>query len=124
MSGVRILSDVQLDRMADMRERGMSYGAIADWFTRNGTPVNHKTICWQCLRLGVLSPSGPHSNTGIKVPNSNGRPFTREEDRALLEMEAEGFTKAEMARKLGRPHNSVAGRLLTLARYAAMAEAA
>jgi hypothetical protein len=50
------------------------------------------------------------------------RRFTAEEDALLLQMEANGARYCEMCRALGRRHNSIIGRLATLARRDARAE--
>jgi hypothetical protein len=44
------------------------------------------------------------------------RGFTDQEDRRLLELEAQGLTYTQMAQRLGRKQNSIRGRLYTLAR--------
>lgn len=123
MSGARILSDEQIERMAEMRERGLTCGDIAAYFTRNGTPVSDRTIRWQCLRVGAYKPGGPHKLTG-RHAWGKGRPFTRQEDAKLLAMRKGGKRIYEISKELGRPHNSIIGRLLTLAMYDAQQDAA
>jgi len=120
MPGKRILSDDQLDRMAEMRERGLSYAQIAAQFTSEGTAIKPVTIRWQCLRLGAFPPGKTHPNVGVPC-SPRGRPFTPEEDALLLEMDRAGYRRAEIARTLKRKHNSVVGRFYTLARIDAQA---
>jgi len=40
----RKLTPTQEARVVDMRDRGMSWSAIASWFTRNGTPVSWEVV--------------------------------------------------------------------------------
>jgi hypothetical protein len=40
----RILNAEQAQRVVAMRDRGMSWAAIAAWFTRNGTPVSYQAV--------------------------------------------------------------------------------
>lgn len=39
----RKLTDEQARRVREMRDRGLSWPAIASWFTRNGTPIAWQT---------------------------------------------------------------------------------
>ncbi|MBO9380295.1 hypothetical protein GG804_26370 [Sphingomonas histidinilytica] len=126
--GRRILSDAQIEKMAELRERGWSFHRIAAWFTENGTPISAGAINWQCLRVGADAPPrfwGPSP----KMPRSyqrNGRAvraFTSEEDARLLELERSGVNYAEISRRMNRPPNSIRGRLYTLARIEAREEA-
>lgn len=120
MGGRRILSDAQLDDMADWREAGMTYAAIASRFIAAGTPVTASTIAWQCLRLGVISPR--YTQASVGRPASIGRPFTADEDAQMLALAAQGLSRAAIGRALGRRANSIAGRLYTLARIETVAE--
>ena len=52
------------------------------------------------------------------------RRFTEKEDALLLELEAQNLNYSEIARRLDRRRNSIVGRLATLARREARAEAA
>jgi hypothetical protein len=41
----RRLSQEQAQRVVRMKnERGLTWGAIAHWFTRNGTPVSYQAV--------------------------------------------------------------------------------
>lgn len=121
MRGRRILSDAQIDQMADMREDGATYAAIAAHFTAAGTAISWQTIAWQCLRLGIIAPNWTQDSVG-GGSWGRGRSYTPEEDQQLLELEAQGLSRAAMAKALGRRPNSIAARLYTLARRDAVAE--
>lgn len=127
--GRRILSDAQIDEMAELRERGWSIARIARHFTARGTVVSAGSISWQCLRVGADLPaerrkSGYSRSVTIVRGGSPVRSFTEDEDRRLLELEARGASRSEMASALGRRNNSIRGRLYTLARRDARAEEA
>jgi hypothetical protein len=124
VSGRRILSDDQLDRMAELREEGWSYARIADHFTKAGTVIHHATIRWQCLRLGAIPPRTPPVNLGKKTAGSKGRAFTEAEDATILRMRGEGAGVVAIGRAIGRPYNSITGRLFTIAYHEAYAEGA
>lgn len=116
-----ILSDAQLEEMANLREAGMTHKAIADHFTRAGTPIKPGAIAWQCLRLGVV----PHSYTSATLGRdcgAQGRPFTAEEDARLLDLAAQGESRQAIARAIGRKASSITARIYTLARRDAIAE--
>lgn len=101
------LSDEQLERMAEKRERGLSHAAIARIFTAQGTPVLGKSIAWQCLRLGVV-PLGEQRRGGR--PSS----FTAAEDARVLFLAGQGLSGREIARRMGRTHGAVLTRLRRL----------
>lgn len=116
----RILSDAQLDEMAELREEGMSHKAIAGHFTKSGTPITASAIAYQCLRLGVV-PATARATLGGSC-GAQGRPFTAEEDARLLDLAGQGVGRQAIARTLGRAPNSVTARLYTLARRDTIAE--
>ena len=123
MSGRRLLTDAQIEEMAEMREAGKTYQAIGDHFG-----VAAKTIRWQCLRVGADSPSGhqikPSSLPMVMMRAGRVfRRFTPDEDARLREMREAGAKTSSIARELGRKPNSVLGRLMTLAMHDARAEA-
>lgn len=126
-SGVRILSDEQIEEMAFMREEGVSLVAIAAHFTKTGTPISDRALHWQCLRVGADSP--PEKWSKLFQPTKqyfrNGhlvRPFTPEDDALLLALDLQGFNQSVMARRLSRKPNTIKGRLMTLARRDARRE--
>ena len=49
----RKLSDDQAKRVKDMRERGMTYPAIARWFTNNRVPISWQTARRACQRADL-----------------------------------------------------------------------
>ena len=113
----RKYTDEQLDEAARLREAGMSINAIGK---RLG--MSPGSVSWHCLKLGADSPT-----TATNVPDYSGpmimrrgdhlvKRFTPEEDARLLQMDIDGERVCDMARAIGRPANSVRGRLMTLAR--------
>lgn len=45
-----VLTGSKAERAADMRRRGMTYPAIARWFSCNGTPVSWQAVKNACDR--------------------------------------------------------------------------
>lgn len=121
MAGRRILSDEQLDEMAELREAGRSYDWIAAHFTRAGTTIASGTIAWQCLRLGIIAPQYTQASVGRTNPG-RGKPFTPAEDEQLIALSSQGMSRRQIARTLDRRTNSVVARLYTLARRETIAE--
>lgn len=79
-------------------------------------------ISWHCLINGVERFDGakgyPPSTTGRDY-NRNGRPvraYTPDEDTTLLEMAKSGIGYGVIAKRIGRRHSSIQGRLAILAR--------
>lgn len=114
------LTDREIDTIIEMRERGASYAVIGRKLGRS-----EKAVSWHCLRLGVDPPEPPplrpdwHLRCPVAVRgNHRVRAFTPDEDRRLLEMEAQGLGYSEIGRALGRKPNSVKGRVMTLTRRA------
>lgn len=119
------LNDEQKALIADLREKGLSYGVIGQRLN-----LSEGAISWYCLVGGIESP-----NTRRRVPPTlkyrsyvrNGREvitFTADDDAQLLVLEGEGKTYSEIGKIMGRMPNSVRGRLATLARHEARKEAA
>lgn len=122
--GKPIINEEKLEKIAEMRERGVSCAAIGKTIGMSRGAVN-----WHCLKEGI-EPPNPQDlkahNPGpavVKRGNHVVRRFTEEEDQRLLAMEAQGLKRCEMARALGRKGNSITGRLMTLARRDERAEA-
>lgn len=119
------LTDAERERIVALREeKGWTYAAIAAELG-----ISCGAVQWVCLRAGADSPVGnpklspvPTRAKRIRRGGHVVRPFTAGEDAQLLDLEARGKGVTEIARILGRRHNSVAGRLATLARRAARAE--
>lgn len=118
------LSEDELERVAALRERGLSYGQIA-----RKIGCSEGSVGWALLKLGIdihqdkpLKPV-PVSAAPIKRGKHLVRPFTQDEDARLLALEATGMKTHAIARSLGRRNNSVIGRMRTLARRQAREEA-
>ncbi len=109
------LSGDQISTMAELRERGWSYGRLATKFN-----VSPGAIHYQCLRQGAVSPnSQPRKSTGPAVVHlANGRVqrrFTAREDAAMVAMSVEGQSVSAISKAMKRPITSVRIRLMTLA---------
>ena len=65
----------------------------------------------------VVLPTTCPGPVEMKRGNHVVRRFTPEEDALLLTLEAEGLSYTEIGRRLERPHTSISGRLMTLARH-------
>jgi IS30 family transposase len=118
------LTPAEIEKIGELRERNWTHAAIA---TEIG--CSEGSVSWCCLREG-FEPSKPYplasGRPAAPYQRSTGtvRPFTEEDDARLLAMEADGATESEIAKALGRRHNSIRGRLMTLARRAERQEAA
>lgn len=104
--------------IVELRENGWSVPRIARKFC-----VSRGAIDYHCLKHGAEPPktlTRPAALlNGPQVIFRNGRPvrrFTEDEDRKLLQMEEAGASLSEIGRHLGRKHNVVSARLMTLAR--------
>lgn len=119
------LTDEQHDRMIHLRERRWSAARIAA-----AIGCSEGTVSWYFLIQGV----DIHSDRPLPpIPTEpvvcfrgdySVRRFTAAEDAELLRLEATGINPHQIALALGRKRNSVIGRLATLARRDARAEAA
>lgn len=111
------LTPEEKEKIAVLREDGWTIEAIA-----KGLGASIGAIQYQCLKMGIEPPRPCKSQEGIRGPavvrrgNHIVRHFTADEDARLLSMESDGFSRAQIARELRRPHNSIVGRLMTLAR--------
>ena len=112
------LTQAELDTIATMRERGLSYAQIG-----RSVGMSPSAVSWHCLRLGVdppkPSPLRPHYHllcSEVRRGNHVVRAFTPDEDARLVELAKRGLSNTAIAREIGRKWNSVAGRLMTLAR--------
>lgn len=115
----------QHEQMAEMREKGRTYGQIALAFG-----CSESTAYWICLKYGADRPGSqplePRAR-GPEVVQRNGRAVRRysaEEDAQLLALASEGKGDSEIGKLIGRRPNSVRARLMTLARHEARSEAA
>lgn len=114
-----------------MRERGLSFRQISRKMVAAGVTLHPNTLSYICLVQGADSPKAMAKWKGPKlmapIAMRNGAPvraFTAEEDAQLRQWDAEGLSYSQMAHRLGRARNSVVGRMATLARHDARAEAA
>ena len=111
-----------LDIIATMRETGAKFKTI-----EQATGIHRKTCEYHAVRLGALPPAGArrcppparYARAGAVV-----RAFTVLEDQQIIAWSVADISLSEIGRRLGRKHNSILGRLRTLARREAMAEAA
>jgi hypothetical protein len=123
VTGRRKLSEEAYDAMAEAVERGEPPRRVAERFG-----VSLGTVNWTCLRLGADRPAKHRGKTPrpagtMRRGNHTVRNFTPDEDEIILSMRASGHRIVEIAQATGRKHNSIVGRLLTLARHEARAEA-
>lgn len=112
------LSIPQREQIADLRiNLGWGYNRIAEHLD-----VSPGAVSWYCLMDGIERYGVPGPVREIKSPAAYRRgahivrPYAPEDDALLLVLEAEGKTYSEIARAIDRRHNSIAGRLATLAR--------
>ena len=121
----RKLTEAQIALACEMRERGRSCASIA---IRLG--VSEGAISWRMLERGAEPPKPgrldpvPTEETSVRRGAHVVRRFTRDEDARLLALNAQGLSPQAIGHRLGRRHNSIKGRLMTLARREARAEAA
>lgn len=107
----------QSDQIAGYREAGRSYQWIA-----NRLDLSEGAVSWHCLTRGIEPPNPRpvRADRASQEAYRRGahlvRLFSPEEDRRLLDLEATGITLSEIARRLDRRRNTIAGRLATLAR--------
>lgn len=117
MAGHR-LTEEQVARICALREKGCTIKAIAEEIG-----CSAGAVYWRCLENGVEPPKPARLPQGIVGPPTYSRGghtvrrFTPDEDARLLKMEAEGLSRAVIARALKRGRNSIVGRLMTLARH-------
>lgn len=110
----------KLDEIADLVEAGHTLREIADRF---GASVG--AVSWQVLRMGVVGPRtkrAPSQGSSYVRGGRAVRSYTDEDDRLILSLESEGLSAFQIAKRIGRGHSSVLGRLATLARRDAIAD--
>ena len=121
----RRFTDAQREQMAERREAGDSYAKIGRRFGYSAS-----NVYWICLALGAdhpkarLSPVTAPGPSVVQRGDHAVRRFSPDEDARMLALAAEGQGNAAIGKALGRPANSIRGRLMTLARREARAEAA
>lgn len=124
----RKLTDQQIAKATELRERGLSVRRIAALIGG----ISEGALNWHFLKAGVESPRTSkgqfRATTTPGAVEGRGaaviRRYSEAEDQKLLELAAQGLSHSEIGRRLDPPRrpNSVAGRLLTLARRDARAE--
>lgn len=117
------LTEAETDRIIELREAGKTEGFIA-----REIGCSEGTVSWALLKAGVdiyadraLPPVPEHPTTCVRGGHLVRR-YTQAEDERLLALEATGLNVHRIAVTLGRRHNSVVGRLRSLARRQARAE--
>jgi len=117
------LTEAEIAKIGELRYRNWTQSAIAE-----AVGCSQGSVFWCCLKHGFeprkTRPLPPHTPVQYQRASGPVRQFTPEEDAVLLELEAGGVSRAEIARRLGRRDNTIAGRLMTLARRAERQEAA
>lgn len=110
------LSPDQCLQIAELRERGWSYGRLAMKFG-----VSPGAIHYQCLKQGAFTPRtrgkidvSHHPIIHAKDGRTQRR-FTPDEDARLQELSLQGKTIREIVELTGRAPTSVRVRLMTLA---------
>lgn len=121
------ITQAQKEEIFTLRsERGWSLKRISE-----KVGISTGAISWHCLMAGVERYDGrlgyPPSTTGRNYTR-NGRQvraYTPEEDQKIIDLDRQGLSYCAIAKKIGRRHNSVQGRMATLARQEerAMAQA-
>lgn len=120
MGKQHVMTEERKAEVEELRLAGCSYAFIA---RRVG--VTEGSVSHFCLMEGIDSPRTakktlPQTAPGPRVVQRGGhvvRHFTKAEDAQLIQMEIDGLSYAEMSRRLDRRHNSIKGRLATLARH-------
>jgi hypothetical protein len=104
-------------KMGDLRTEGLSYAEI-----EAHTGMSKGSIYWHCLKEGIDTPEprrrplATNKTMVVRRGNHTVRRFTPEEDAKITAMRVAGDSIADICRATGRRHNSIIGRLMTLAR--------
>lgn len=114
----RKIAPGQSEEIAELRERGWSYGRIAMKFG-----VSEGAIHYHCLKQGAVSPRGRGriafaDQTKPCLVAKDGRTqrrFSPAEDAQLQRLSVEGKKISEICEIMGRAPTSVRMRLMTLA---------
>lgn len=123
--GRKRFNDADYERMAEMRERGLSCAQIGILLG-----CSTELVSWTCLKLGADPPNAKPLRDCIVGPAVMARGdhlvrrFTPDDDALLIGLESEGLNPSQIGRRMGRAPNSVRGRLMTLARREARRELA
>lgn len=113
----------EVERIVELRERRLSHGAIARL-----VGCSQGSVSWALLREGVdlhvMTPL-PRVPTEPVIQRRGGhvvRRFTQADDAELAALSAAGLNPCRIAKRMGRRHNSIIGRMRTLGRREARAE--
>jgi hypothetical protein len=115
------LSHDQVQQIAELRERGWSYGRLSAKFG-----VSAGAIHYQCLKQGAVSPKTRGKMDVSRQPlihakdGRTQRRFTPQEDERLQELDMAGHGINRIAEMMGRARTSVRIRLMTLALHEEM----
>lgn len=119
------LTEAQLERIAELTEDGRyTVARIARM-----VGCSEGSVGWAQLKLGVdrhpTKPLPPVPTEPVVARRGEHvvRRYTQAEDAELLRLEAQGLPAYRIGKRLGRRANSIVGRLRTLARREARAEA-
>lgn len=107
------LTTEEQNRVVEMRESGATIPKIA-----TALGCSRGSVRYWCLVHAAVPPKGLKKHTAGGPMSRNGRvvrPFSPEEDRGILRLRAEGHSLAEIGRRVGRAHNSVLMRLMSIA---------
>lgn len=101
--------------ICEYRESGKTYKWIANHYG-----VSLGCIQYHCYKNFAYRECRKTSRRKLPYYIRNGKqvkPFTKQEDDLIKKLRIEGMGVCAIGRKLGRPHNSITLRLITLARW-------
>lgn len=116
------LTQEQVEQIAELRERGWSYGRLAQKFG-----VSDGAIHYQCLKQGAYTPKTRGKIDVSRQPpikakdGRTQRRFTPAEDEQMQALSLEGLSPIKVAERMGRAPTSIRIRLMTLALHEEMA---
>ena len=117
----RKLSEGQARQIAELRERGWSYGRLAMKFGASPGAIHY-----QCLKQGAFTPRTRGKKDVSRQPlihakdGRTQRRFTPDEDARIQELSLQGKKISEIVKITGRAPTSVRIRLMTLALHEEM----
>lgn len=111
----RKYSEETIEKAIEMRESGLGRRAVA-----KALGMSPGAVDYHCLKLGADVPGAMKvwKPKVMRSPRGNHfvRRFSEFEDAIITQMSIDGKGVNEIAKHLGRRHNSITGRLRTLAR--------
>lgn len=124
MPSRRNLTPEEKSEIIALRQKGWSLEGLAEKFN-----CHVGSVSWCCLMNGVSAPGAqrkPIDNSRLEQEyRRNGKPvrrFSPEEDKLIREMRERGESIASTYRATKRRHNSIIGRLCSLARWEELEE--